>query len=95
MPWRDRLAAAIDALRQLARGTFGAASTEREISEGARAKGLGVPLPAAMLEEARGLGAKVVACDTMVKVCGLGANELGRVVDEVMGLASIWRMTIS
>src|SRR5579862_2021127 len=63
---------AFDALRQLARGTFGAPNTEKEISESARAKGLGVPPPAKMLDEARALGARLLACDTTVKICGLG-----------------------
>jgi peroxiredoxin family protein len=67
---------AFDALRQLSRGTFGQPNTEREISESARAKGLGVPPPQKMLEEARSLGAKLVACDTTVKICGLGAEDL-------------------
>jgi peroxiredoxin family protein len=84
---------AFDALRQLARGTFGQPNTEREISESARAKGLGVPPPHKMLEEARSLGARLVACDTTVKICGLGPEEIDGKVVEVMGLASLWRLT--
>src|SRR5579871_3515588 len=83
---------AFDALRQLARGTFGQPNTEREISESARAKGLAVPPPAKMLDEARQLGAKLLACDTTVKICGLGESELAGKLDEVMGLATLWRM---
>jgi len=84
---------AFDALRQLARDTFGTANTEREISESARAKGLGVPPPAQMLQEARQMGGRCVACDTTVKICGLTADELGPRLDEVLGLASLWRLT--
>src|SRR5947208_2730650 len=84
---------AFDALRQLVRGTYGHPHTEREISESARAEGLGAATPLKMLTEARGLGARVVACDTTVKICGLNPDELGARLDEVMGLASLWRLT--
>jgi peroxiredoxin family protein len=84
---------AFDALRQLARGTFGLPEREREISESARGKGLGAPPPNQMLDEARAMGARVVACDTMVKLCGLGVEDLGKKLDEVMGLATLWRLT--
>jgi peroxiredoxin family protein len=46
-----------------------------------------------MLSEARELGAKVIVCDTTLKLCGLAAADLGKLVDEVMGLAAIWRLT--
>jgi peroxiredoxin family protein len=84
---------AFEALRQLARGTFGEALSDKESSESARAEGLGLPAPAKLLAEARQLGARLVACDTTVKLCGLSAGELGEVLDEVMGLPSIWRRT--
>lgn len=84
---------AFDALRQLMRGSFGKPHTERELAESARAEGLGLPTPRQMLEEARGMGARFVACDSTVKLCGLVAADLDRVLDEVMGLASIWRLT--
>jgi peroxiredoxin family protein len=84
---------AFDALRQLMRGRFGMAHTERELSETARAEGLRVPPPAQMLTEARGLGLKVIASDTMVKLCGFATQEVERVLDEVMGLPSLWRLT--
>lgn len=86
---------AFDALRQVHRGSFGRPQSEKEIAESARAEGLGVPTPLRMLEEARSLGAKLVACDTTVKLCGLSPAELEGVLDEVMGLASIWRLTES
>jgi peroxiredoxin family protein len=85
---------AFDALRQLVRGSFGSPHSERELAESARGEGLGMPTPRKMLEEARSLGARVIACDTTVKLCGFDPAELeGTTVDEVMGLASIWRLT--
>jgi len=82
-----------DALRQLARNSFGLPRTEKEMAESARAEGLGVPAPMRMLQEARALGAKLIACDTTVKICGFGADDLEGTLDEVMGLASIWRLS--
>lgn len=86
---------AFDALRQLLRGTFGRPQTEKESAESTRAEGLGVPPPLRMLGEARALGAKLLACDTTVKLCGLSPTEAAAGLDEVMGLASIWRLTES
>lgn len=80
----DEVYFAFDALRALVRGSFGLPHTEKELSESARAQGLGVPMPARMLEEARALGAKLVACDTTVRICGYAPDE---------GLASLWRLT--
>jgi len=82
-----------DALRALQRELYGKPYTEREASESARAEGLGVPTPARMLSEARAMGAKVIVCDTTLKLCGLTAHDLGNKIDEVMGLAAIWRLT--
>ena len=82
-----------DALRHLARGTFGVPETDRERIEQARADGLRLPPPSKMLEEARALGAKLVACDSTVKVCGLDPPQLAGILDEVMGLPAIWRLT--
>ena len=84
---------AFDALRALARDAFGKPHTEREASESARAEGLGVPAPSRMLSEAREMGARIIVCDTTLKLCGLAAVDLGTRVDEVMGLAAIWRLT--
>src|SRR5688572_32327206 len=42
-----------DALRHLARDSFGLPRTEKEMAESARSEGLGVPAPMRMLQEAR------------------------------------------
>ncbi len=84
---------AFDALRHLQRGSFGRPQGQKESAESARAEELGVPTPLRMLEEARALGVRLIACDTTVKICGLTARELEGRLDEVMGLASIWRLT--
>ena len=84
---------AFDALRQLARGDFGRPQSDREAVESARAEGLGVPPPATMLAEARGLGARCVACDTMLRIAGVPVDDAEAVLDEVLGLAVLWRLT--
>ena len=84
---------AFDALRQLVRGDFGRPHSDREAVESARAEGLGVPPPATMLAEARGLGARCVACDTMLRIAGVPADDAETVLDEVLGLAALWRLT--
>jgi peroxiredoxin family protein len=86
---------AFDALRQLTRGSFGLPHTEKEMAESARAEGLNVPPPGRMLAEARSLGARLIACDTTVRICGFDPAELTaeHTLDEVMGLASLWRLT--
>jgi predicted peroxiredoxin len=83
---------AFDALRDWVRGDFGEPQTEPEIVESTRAEGLGMPPPSKMLEEAKALGAKVVVCDTTLKICGLTSGEVTDKITEVMGLASIWRL---
>lgn len=84
-----------DALRALSRGTFGNPLSQRETSAATRGEGLGAPTPSRMLDEAKALGARVLACDTTVKLCGLVPAELERSkkVDEVVGLPQIWAMT--
>lgn len=86
---------AFEALRSLANGTFGKPLSDRERAEQTRGDGIGAPLPARMLHDARGLGARAVACDTTVKLCGLAASTLTTdgVLDEVLGLPQIWRLT--
>jgi peroxiredoxin family protein len=84
---------AFEALRLLCQKGFGKPATDKEVAENARGDGLGVPVPSQMLQEARKLGARLVACDTTVKLCGLTEQAVNGVLDEVMGLASIWRLT--
>lgn len=86
---------AFDALRSLAQGTFGKPLNEREAKELTRAEGLNAPAPQRLLDEARAMGARVLACDTTVKLCGLVPAQLEAqgAVDEVMGLPSLWRLT--
>ena len=84
-----------EALRALAKGTFGKPLTDRERAEATRGEGLGAPLPGRMIQDARGMGARAMACDTTVKLCGLSASELKDlgVLDEVLGLPQLWRLT--
>ena len=84
-----------DALRALARGTFGKPLSERETAAATRGEGLNAPLPVNMLIDARSLGARVLACDTTVKLCGLVPADLeeAKQVDEVVGLPQIWALT--
>jgi|SRR5215217_414410 len=84
---------AFDALRSWVGGTFGQPESEREREEHARGEALGVAPPLKMLQEARALGAKLIACDTTVRLCGLEPESLQGPLDEVMGLASLWRLT--
>jgi peroxiredoxin family protein len=84
---------AFEALRQLVHGDFGRPQSDREAVESARAEGLGLPPPATMLAEARALGARLLACDTMLRIAGIPTEEAERLLDEVMGLPSLWRLT--
>jgi peroxiredoxin family protein len=84
---------AFDALRAVMRDAFGLPHSEREMAESARAEGLGVPTPSRMLAEARAMGAKVIACDTTVRICGMSQDDLRGKLDQVLGLPSIWRLT--
>lgn len=86
---------AFDALRALVKGTFGKPLSDRERTEFTRAEGLGAPLPSRMLSDARAMGARCVACDTTVKLCGLVPHELEakKLLDEVLGLPQIWKLT--
>ncbi len=84
---------AFDSLRQLVRGDFGRPQSDREAVQSARAEGLGLPPPATMLAEARGLGARCVACDSMLRIVGVSADEAAQALDEVMGLPALWRLT--
>ncbi len=84
---------AFDALRALCSGTFGQPASAQEQLEHQRGLDLKAASPSRMLGEARKLGARVVACDTTVKLCGLDPAQVAGIIDEVKGLASIWRLT--
>ncbi len=86
---------AFDALRALVGGHFGEPLSDRERAEAGRGEGLGAPTPATMLQDARGLGVRLLACDTTVKLCGFVPEELEQrgELDEVLGLPQIWRLT--
>ncbi|MFY0578455.1 hypothetical protein ACN28S_32865 [Cystobacter fuscus] len=84
---------AFDALRSLMRGRFGLPHSERELAESERAERLGVPVPERMLAEARELGARLLACDTTVRICGYTPEELRGTLDEVMELEALWKLT--
>ena len=84
---------AFEALRQLVHGDFGRPQSDREAVESARAESLGLPPPATMLAEARALGARLLACDTMLRITGVPSEEAERVLDEVLGLPALWRFT--
>lgn len=77
-------------LRALAVGRLGAPTGEQEEEEAQRAEALGMPAPADLLSEARALGARVVACDTLVRIAGLEPGAATQ-LDESLGLPSIWR----
>lgn len=86
---------AFEALRALARGAFGEPLRGHDTEAASRASAINAPLPQKMLADARSLGARVLACDTTVKLSGLEPEALERdkVVDEVLGLPQIWRLT--
>jgi peroxiredoxin family protein len=86
---------AFDALRALASGRFGEPHSERQREAASRGEGMGAAAPASMLQDARGLGARLVACDTTVKLCGFTPADLEKAgdLDVVMGLPQLWRLT--
>lgn len=86
-----RLVVAFEALAELAAGRFGAPrEDERELAS--RAERIGAASPAMMLEEARKLGARLIACETVARIAGVEPDPLRELVDEVVGLASVVRL---
>jgi peroxiredoxin family protein len=85
---------AFEALRALARGAFGESLRGHDAEAASRAAAINAPVPQKMLADARSLGARVLACDTTVKLSGLEPEVLERekVVDEVLGLPQLWRL---
>ena len=88
---------AFDALRALASGAFGQPATDADRAAAQRAERINAATPQRMLADARALGAKLLACDTTVRLSGLesAALEQAKIVDEVLGLAQLWRLTRS
>jgi peroxiredoxin family protein len=78
-----------DALQRHVRGGFDdpLPGEDRRVSE--RHVGLGLPPPAQMLAEARALGARLVACETAVRLAGLDPLEVRRFVDDLPGLQEL------
>lgn len=58
-----------------------------------RGEALGAADPMRLLTEARALGAKLVACETVVKLSGLDPDRARSRLDEVTGLQRIWKLT--
>ena len=77
-------------LRALAEERLGAPAGATEQQEALRAAELRLPTPQQMLAEARGLGVRVVACDTLARLAGVSPSALP-LLDETLGLPSIWR----
>ncbi len=80
------------ALRGLSQGRFGATFENAESQTvAARAEVINAAHPQAMLQQSRKLGARFIACDTTVRLCGLDAEALvarGQ-LDAVEGLTTI------
>ena len=84
------------ALRGHVEARFGAEKpTAAHQQSAARAENLGAAAPQAMLTQARQLGARFLACDTTVKICGFNAETLlaEKKLDAVEGLTALWRHT--
>lgn len=61
----------------------------------ANASALGLPGPASLLAQAKGLGhVRVVSCDTEVRLAGLEDAGAMACVDELVSLPSFWRQNI-
>ncbi len=57
-----------------------------------RSRSLGLPDPRHMLGESRkAAGVRLVVCDTAVRLAGLELEAVQPYVDEVLGLATLWR----
>lgn len=58
-----------------------------------RGDALGAADPMRLLTEARALGAKLLACETIVKLSGLDPDRARTRLDEVTGLQAVWKRT--
>jgi peroxiredoxin family protein len=54
---------------------------------------LGAADPMRLIDEARALGARLVACETVVRLSGLAPEAARARLDQVLGLQSIWKLT--
>jgi len=77
------------ALQRWMEGRFDEALAGEEEGIAARLRELNLPPPGQMLEEARSLGARIVACETGVRLAGLDPEQLGALVDHRPGLQEI------
>lgn len=78
-----------DALRRWCDGTFDEPEGGEDAAVAARHGGLGLPSPGEMLREARSLGARLLACETGVRLAGLVPEVAREMVDDVPGLQEI------
>jgi len=78
-----------DALARWVRGGFDLPLDGEDAAIAARHRGLGLPPPGEMLAEARALGARLVACETAVRLAGLSPAEARARVDDLPGLQEI------
>lgn len=57
-----------------------------------RSRAIGLPDPRHMLGDGRKTaGVRLVVCDTAVRLAGLEAETVRPYVDEILGLATLWR----
>jgi len=78
-----------DALVRWVRGTFDEPLGGEDEAVALRHGTLGLPPPSAMLAEARSLGARLLACETAVRLAGLDPGEARAHVDDLPGLQEI------
>lgn len=78
-----------DALRRFCEGSFDEPLLGEDTQVAERHAALGLPPPSAMLQEARSLGARVVACETGVRLAGIDPAVARQCVDAIPGLQEI------
>ena len=84
---------AFEALVALAHENYGRPSTPFEAEALRLAEAINAPSCDAMMRDARALGARLVACETVVRLSGLDGDALvaAKVLDAVHSLPQIWR----
>ncbi|HEY0839567.1 MAG TPA: hypothetical protein VGD74_05230 [Vulgatibacter sp.] len=78
-----------DALRRWCDGGFDEPTDAADAAVTERHHTLGLPTPGEMLREARGLGARIVACETGVRLAGVEPARAKELVDDLPGLQQI------